>query len=187
MQAVYGGTCTIFHVFRGHVVFEGIYFFFCGICDNRPSHFLRCRFSFLVGWTFAFLLSRCRERKRFYMPLQKFVVQLKTRKNLLLTLKNAFFFVFGSSKGDNGFKNILKWHCRKTFFAVVVLEFYDSCYADAKQYHLASFSTRNSTLNTSLRWPIIMRVFIQLCDSMMYNLKGPFCKENIHVIGLIYH
>ena len=115
LQAAYGGTCTIFHVFRGHVVFEGIYFFFCGICDNRPSHFLRCRFSVLVGWTFAFLLSRCRERKRFFMPLQKFVVQLKTRKNLLLTLKNAFFLVFGSSKGDNGFKNILKWHCRKTF------------------------------------------------------------------------
>ena len=27
------------------------------------------------------------------------------------------------------------------------------------------FSTRNSTLNTSLRWPIRMRYFIQLCDS----------------------
>ena len=27
----------------------------------------------------------------------------------------------------------------------------DSCYVDAKQYHLASFSTCNSTLNTSLR------------------------------------
>ena len=37
--------------------------------------------------------------------------------------------------------------------------------ADAKQYHLASFSTRNSTLNTSLRKPIRMQDFIQLCDS----------------------
>ena len=40
---------------------------------------------------------------------------------------------------------------KKTFFAVVVLEFDDSCYADVKQYRLASFSTRNSTLNTLLR------------------------------------
>ena len=32
-----------------------------------------------------------------------------------------------------------------------MLEFNDSCYEDAKQYHLASFSTRNSKLNTSLR------------------------------------
>ena len=37
---------------------------------------------------------------------------------------------------------------QKTFFAVVVLEFDDSCYVhvDAKQYRLASFSTRNFTL-----------------------------------------
>ena len=48
------------------------------------------------------------------------------------------------------------------FSAVVVLQFDDSCYEDAKQYHLASFSTRNSTLNTSLRKPIRMEDFIQL-------------------------
>ena len=40
-----------------------------------------------------------------------------------------------------------------------------SCYVDAKQYHLDSFSTRNSTLNTSLCKPIRMQDFIQLCDS----------------------
>jgi len=45
--------------------------------------------------------SRCREQKRLFMPLQELVVQLKARKNLQLTLKNAF--VFGSWKGDNGF------------------------------------------------------------------------------------
>ena len=38
----------------------------------------------------------------------------------------------------------------KNFFAVFVLEFDDSCYVDAKQYRLASFSTRNSTLNSAL-------------------------------------
>ena len=36
---------------------------------------------------------------------------------------------------------------------------------DAKQYHRASFSTRNSALNTSLCKPIRMQDFIQLCDS----------------------
>ena len=37
---------------------------------------------------------------------------------------------------------------------------------------LASFSTRNSTLNTSLRKPIRMQDFIQLCDSRHYD--SPF-------------
>ena len=46
-----------------------------------------------------------------------------------------------------------------------MLQFDDSGYVDAKQYHLASFSTRNSTLNTSLRKPIRMQDVIQLCDS----------------------
>ena len=40
---------------------------------------------------------------------------------------------------------------------------------DAKQYHRASFSTRNSALNTSLRQPIKMQDFIQLCDSIQNN------------------
>ena len=41
------------------------------------------------------------------MPLEEIVVQFKTRKNLRLTLK-TLLFVFNSSKGDNGFENILK-------------------------------------------------------------------------------
>ena len=48
-----------------------------------------------------------------------------------------------------------------------MFQFDDSCYVDAKQCHLASFSTRNSTLNTSLRKPIRMEDFIQLCDSIV--------------------
>ena len=83
------------------------------------------------------------------MPLQEFVVQFKTRK--MLRFHFTTLFVFRSSKGDNGFENISKRHCRKVFFVVVVLKFDDSCYVDAKQNHLASFSTRNSKLNTSLR------------------------------------
>ena len=31
---------------------KGIYFFFC-VYDNRPWHFLRCRYFVLFGWTFA--------------------------------------------------------------------------------------------------------------------------------------
>ena len=41
------------------------------------------------------------------LQLQEFVAQFKTRKNLRLTLKNAFV-CFGSSKGDNGFESILR-------------------------------------------------------------------------------
>ena len=40
-----------------------------------------------------------------------------------------------------------------------MLQFDDSCYVDANQYHLAPFSNRNSTLNTSLRKPIRMPDF----------------------------
>ena len=47
------------------------------------------------------------------MALQEFVVQFKTRKNLRLTLQNARLF--------------LALQKVKTFFAVVVLEFDDSC------------------------------------------------------------
>ena len=39
----------------------------------------------------------------------------------------------------------------KNFFAVVVLQFDYSCYVDAKQYHLASFSAGNSTCYCAVR------------------------------------
>ena len=79
--------------------------------------------------------------------------------------------------------NCRKRPCRKNIFAVVVLQFDDSCYVDAKQYHLASFSTRNSTLNTSLRKPIRMQDFIQLCDPIGYkDTVGDLfaCKKTSH-------
>ena len=41
-------------------------------------------------------------------PLQEFVVQFKTRKNLRVTLKKTLLFVFGSSKDDNGVKTSLR-------------------------------------------------------------------------------
>ena len=60
-----------------------------------------------------------------------------------------------------------------------MLQFKDSCYVDAKQYHLASFSTRNSTLNTSLRKPIRMQDFIQLCDSTANRPRSIYQYSNM--------
>ena len=49
-----------------------------------------------ILWAAFTGFSRFRERKRFFMPLQEFVVHFKTGKNLWLTLKNAFvcFWLF---------------------------------------------------------------------------------------------
>ena len=58
-----------------------------------------------------------------------------------------------------------------------MLQFDDSCYVDAKQYHLASFSTRNSALNTSLRKPIRRQDFIQLCNSTENEEKSSVCER----------
>ena len=50
----------------------------------------------------------------------------------------------------------------------------DSYYLDAKKYHLASFSARNSMLNTSLRKSIRMQDFIPaiLCEITPKISKG---------------
>ena len=65
------------------------------------------------------------------------------------------------------FKRWFLKHFKMTL-SKTLLQFEDSClvYVDTKIYHLASFSTRNSTLNTSLHWLIRMRDLIQLSDSM---------------------
>ena len=62
-----------------------------------------------------------------------------------------------------------------------MLQFDGSRYVDAKQYHLASFSTRNSTLNTSLRKPIRMKDFIQLCDS---NTNGKIFSLTVNSVQM---
>ena len=65
------------------IAMKGIYFFFC-VYDNRPWHFLRCRFlSCLVELFLAI-----------FMPLQEFVVYFETGKNLWITFKNGFFVCF---------------------------------------------------------------------------------------------
>ena len=71
-----------------------------------------------------------------------------------------------------------------------MLEFDDSCYVDAKQYRLASFSTRNSTLikylasltNQNARFYYIMRFFMKGCCvdfpiQMTQNCKHSKCLQ----------
>ena len=80
-----------------NIAIKSIYFF-C-IYDNRPWRFFRCQFFVSFGWTFAyhflgrvhriFSLSRCRKRRRLFMP-PRICSHFKTGKNLWLTLKNAF-------------------------------------------------------------------------------------------------
>ena len=56
---------------------------------------------------------------------------------------------------------------KKTFFAVVVLEFDDSCYVDAKQYHLVTLVCNSqfhakyfaSLTNKNARFHSIMRFY----------------------------
>ena len=78
---------------RLNIAIKGIYFIFC-IYGNRPWHFFCCRFFVLSGWTFAchflgrvhriFSLSRCRVRKRFFMPLQEFEVLALQKTTIIL-------------------------------------------------------------------------------------------------------
>ena len=108
---------TLFRVFRGHVVFEGIYFFFC-ICDNRPWHFLRCCFSVFFWLNFVlpfsgpcsqdflvFLLSRAKE---VFYASPRICSSVQNKEEPPGHLKKTLLFVFNSSKGDNGFENIVK-------------------------------------------------------------------------------
>ena len=61
---------------------------------------------------------------------------------------------------------------KKKKTAIILFGFILSArYVDAKQCPLASFLTRNSTLNTSLRKPIRMQYFIQLCDSFDKQIR----------------
>ena len=62
-----------------------------------PSSLVELLLAIFLGRVDRILsLSRCRKRKRFFMPLQEFVVQFKTRKMLRRTLKNPFvcFWLF---------------------------------------------------------------------------------------------
>ena len=124
---------TLFRVFRCHVVFDGIYFFFC-ICDNRPWYFLRYRFSVtfclvelllaifraeFVG--FACFLVVASERGFLCLSKNLEFTSKQGRPDLRLTLKNAFvcFWLF---KRWQWFWKHFKMTLQKTFFAVVVLD-----------------------------------------------------------------
>ena len=82
---------------------KGIYFFFC-VYDNPTVALLPLSLLSLVWLNFSLPFSwPCSQDFLAFMPLQEFVVYFETGKNLWLTFKNGFFFVFGSSKVDNGF------------------------------------------------------------------------------------
>ena len=100
----------------------------------------------------SYKVSRFRERQRFFMPLPKLVVQLKAKKNLRLTLKNAFVFV-GSKKGDNGFENILKCH-----FTLAIVFVRDSSQQYAFMHKCNStLDTLSSVANQTASLPLVMR------------------------------
>ena len=105
MQAAYGGTSTLFRVLEAMsslkvFISSSVYV----KIDPGTSYFVASPFCLIelllaIFWdlfTGFFVRSRCREGERFFMPLQELVVQFKTRKNLRLTLKNAFvcFWLF---------------------------------------------------------------------------------------------
>ena len=115
LQAAYSFSC-----FRGHVVFERIYFFFC-ICDDRPWHFLRCRFSVLFRWTLAyhflscvhriFLFSRGCERKKLVYAsprialMHVYVTQANFTTKPRFEIKNKRSFTEMNSQGSRVEKN----------------------------------------------------------------------------------
>ena len=103
----------------------------------------------------AFSFSR--EKEVFFNASLRICCSFQNREEPLAHFDKTLSIVFGSSKGENGFENTLKWHCRKLCYNLRIVVMLCYVYVDAKKYHLASFSTRNFTLNTSLRWPIRMR------------------------------
>ena len=92
-------------------------------------------------------------------PVEGLFFKPKYRANILCICFNfiAVVFLFLSSPWGSVYR-----FCTVVWFYPEIDEIDD---VDAKQYHRASFSTRNSALNTSLRKPIRMQDFIQLCDS----------------------
>ena len=121
---------TTFLVFRG---FEGIYFFLC-ICDNRPWHFRSsgvaspfCLFELCLAIFWAvftgvpcFLVVTS---ERGFLCLSKNLQFSSKQGRTSGSLYKTLLFVFNSSKGYNGFENIVKWHRRKPFFQLLCQNF----------------------------------------------------------------
>ena len=96
-----------------------------------------------------------RKRNRLFMPLQELVVQLKARKNLRLTLKNAFV-CFGSRKGDNGFEKNFKGH-----FTLAIVFARDSRQQYAFMHKCYStLNTISSVGNQTASLPLVMRFLL---------------------------
>ena len=98
-----------------NVTIKGIYFFFC-IYDNLPWHLFLCRFFVFFGWTLAchfldrvqkiFSLSRWRERKRFFTPLQEFCSSFQNREEPLTHFEKRFCLLLALQKVTMVFKTL---------------------------------------------------------------------------------
>ena len=89
-----------------NIAIKSIYFF-C-IYDNRPWRFFRCQFFVSFGWTFAyhflgrvhriFSLSRCRKRRRLFMP-PRICSSFQNREEPLAHFEKRFCLFFDLLKG----------------------------------------------------------------------------------------
>ena len=89
-----------------NIAIKSIYFF-C-IYDNRPWRFFRCQFFVFFGWTFAyhflgrvhriFSLSRCRKRRRLFMP-PRICSSFQNREEVLAHFEKRFCLFFDLLKG----------------------------------------------------------------------------------------
>ena len=65
----------------------------------------------------AFSMSWAKEV--FFYASPRICGSLPNKEDAPAYFEKTLLFVFGSSKGDNGFENNLKWHCRKTFLELL--------------------------------------------------------------------
>ena len=118
LQAAYGGTSILFRVFRGHVAFEGNYFFqslynYVTMDPDTSSVVASpsCLVQLLLAifWAvftgFSYLLVLASERG--FLCLVKNLYFSSKQRRTSGSLRKTLLFGFGSSKGDNGFKNTL--------------------------------------------------------------------------------
>ena len=115
------GDCkrrTLFRVFRGHATFEGIYFFFCILyvtIDPGTSSVVASPFfwlNFVLPFSgpcsqdfHVFLSSRAKE---IFYASPRICSSVQNKEEPPGHFKKTLLFVFNSSKGVNGFENIVK-------------------------------------------------------------------------------
>ena len=117
---------TLFRVFTEGPCRVWRYLFLLLYMWQSTRHFLRCRFSLLFGWTLScnflcqdFLVFSLSRAKEVFCASSRTCSSVQNKEEHPAHYKKMLLFVFNSSKGDNGFQNILKWHCRKPFLQLL--------------------------------------------------------------------